>query len=138
MKQSSTTTQRRPRGKLPTTLIPSLPADNISFTFSQVVGNATALSFSYTLLRPFGVLISAGVRRAPQFSLTGRELYNRDVTLEFRRWLVRAMFSLAVNVSDSLSVLRKLDVSMTGHVRLTGHLAFEVKKPNQSSTGASG
>ena len=62
------------------------------------MGNNPALALSYTLIRPFGVIVSVGVHQAPQVPFTGRQLYNKNVAFEFGRCPVRALFPLAVDV----------------------------------------
>ncbi len=52
----------------------------------------------YDLIRPFGVIVSAGVHQAPPVPLTGRQLYNKNVALEFGRCPVRTMFPMAVDL----------------------------------------
>jgi len=64
----------------------------------EIVGNNPALRLAYTLIRPFGVIISAGVHQSPPVPLTGRELYNKNVALEFGRCPVRNMFPMAVDL----------------------------------------
>jgi threonine dehydrogenase-like Zn-dependent dehydrogenase len=64
----------------------------------EVVGHPSALELSYDLVRPFGVISSVGVHQAPPLSLTGRDVYNKNVTLEFGRCPVRAVLPLAIDV----------------------------------------
>lgn len=90
----------RPRG-LKTTLMDS-----------QVVGNSSALTLAFELVRAFGAIVSVGVHGEPQIPFTGREFYNKNVSLDFGRCPARAMFppafdllgkdsSLKLNVRDS-------------------------------------
>ncbi|VDC00284.1 unnamed protein product [Peniophora sp. CBMAI 1063] len=64
----------------------------------EVVGNNSALTTAMGLLAPAGVLSSCGVHQAPQVPFTGRELYNANVTLEFGRCPVRALFPAALRL----------------------------------------
>jgi threonine dehydrogenase-like Zn-dependent dehydrogenase len=64
----------------------------------EVVGNNPAISLAYKLVQPFGVISSVGVHQAPPLPFTGREMYNKNVSLEFGRCPVRAMFPLALEV----------------------------------------
>ncbi|KAI5121377.1 hypothetical protein M0805_001190 [Coniferiporia weirii] len=64
----------------------------------EVVGNNPALSLAYTLLRPFGVLVSVGVHQAPPVPFTGRELYAKNVAAVFGRCPVRTVFPLAADL----------------------------------------
>jgi len=64
----------------------------------EIVGNNPALALAYDLIRPFGVIVSAGVHQAPPVPLTGRQLYNKNVALEFGRCPVRTMFPMAVDL----------------------------------------
>ncbi|KAK0475821.1 alcohol dehydrogenase [Armillaria novae-zelandiae] len=58
----------------------------------EVVGNNSALSLAYDLVRDFGAIISVGVHGANQVPFTGRQLYNKNVSLEFGRCPARTMF----------------------------------------------
>ncbi|KAI0002547.1 chaperonin 10-like protein, partial [Russula compacta] len=71
----------------------------------EVVGTPSALTLSLALLAPSGVLSSCGVHQASQIPFTGRELYNRNVTLEFGRCSVRSVFVAATEL-----LLRRRDV----------------------------
>jgi threonine dehydrogenase-like Zn-dependent dehydrogenase len=51
----------------------------------EVVGNNSALSLAYSLVQPFGVISSVGVHQAPPLPFTGRDVYNKNVSLEFGR-----------------------------------------------------
>ncbi|KAF9220478.1 hypothetical protein BS17DRAFT_739221 [Gyrodon lividus] len=71
----------------------------------EVVGNNSALSLAYELVRPFGCITSVGVHAEPQVPYTGRELYNKNVSLDFGRCPVRAMFPIALDL-----LLRRQDI----------------------------
>jgi threonine dehydrogenase-like Zn-dependent dehydrogenase len=64
-----------------------------------VVGNNSALSLAYDLVRPFGVITSVGVH-SPLASMpfNGGQLYNKNVSFDFGRCPVRAMFPLAFDL----------------------------------------
>jgi threonine dehydrogenase-like Zn-dependent dehydrogenase len=64
----------------------------------EVVGNNSALSLAYNLVQPFGLISSVGVHQAPPLPFTGREMYNKNVSLEFGRCPVRALFPLALEI----------------------------------------
>ncbi|KZV61842.1 hypothetical protein PENSPDRAFT_658614 [Peniophora sp. CONT] len=64
----------------------------------EVVGNNSALTTALGLLAPAGILSSCGVHQAPPVPFTGRELYNANVTLEFGRCPVRALFPAALRL----------------------------------------
>lgn len=83
----------------------------------QIVGNPSAISLAYDLVRPFGAIVSVGVHGEPQIPFTGRELYNKNVSFDFglvhyhlcsvftgliqhsfRRCPARAMFPLAFDL----------------------------------------
>jgi threonine dehydrogenase-like Zn-dependent dehydrogenase len=64
----------------------------------QVVGNNSALTLAHALVQPFGVISSVGVHQAPPLPFTGRAMYDTNVTLEFGRCPVRALFPLALEV----------------------------------------
>ncbi|KAF8552756.1 hypothetical protein OG21DRAFT_1339277 [Imleria badia] len=71
----------------------------------EVVGNTSALSLSYELVRPFGCITSVGVHAERQVPYTGRQLYNKNVSLDFGRCPVRAMFPMALDL-----LLRRQDI----------------------------
>lgn len=71
----------------------------------EVVGNNSALSLAYDLIRPFGHIASVGVHGEPQMPFTGRQLYNKNVSFDFGRCPVRAMFPMAVDL-----LVRRQDV----------------------------
>ncbi|KAH8116733.1 alcohol dehydrogenase [Phellopilus nigrolimitatus] len=64
----------------------------------EIVGNNAALTLAYDLLRPFGVLVSAGVHQAPPVPFTGRALYNKNIAAVFGRCPVRTVFPLAADL----------------------------------------
>jgi len=74
-------------------------------TVLEVVGTPSALTLSLALLAPSGVLSSCGVHQAPQIPFIGRELYNKNVTLEFGRCSVHSLFIAAVEL-----LLRRRDI----------------------------
>ncbi|KAI0300581.1 chaperonin 10-like protein [Multifurca ochricompacta] len=71
----------------------------------EVVGTPSALTLSVSLLAPSGVLSSCGVHQSPQIPFTGRELYDRNVSLEFGRCSAHSIFAAAVGL-----LLRRRDV----------------------------
>ncbi|TEB22711.1 alcohol dehydrogenase [Coprinellus micaceus] len=64
----------------------------------EVVGNSSALDFSYTLVRAFGVIVSVGVHGEPPLPFNGRQAYNKNVSLDFGRCPARAMFPPAFDL----------------------------------------
>ncbi|PPQ77465.1 hypothetical protein CVT25_011335 [Psilocybe cyanescens] len=64
----------------------------------EVVGNTSALSLAYELVRAFGAIVSVGVHGAPPLPLTGSQLYNKNVSLDFGRCPARAMFPPAFDL----------------------------------------
>lgn len=71
----------------------------------QAVGNTSALSLAYDLVRPFGNIASIGMHAERQVPYTGRQLYNKNVSLDFGRCPVRAMFPIALDL-----LLRRQDI----------------------------
>ena len=71
----------------------------------QAVGNTSALSLAYELVRPFGCITSVGVHAGSQLPYTGRQLYDKNVSLDFGRCPVRAMFPIALDL-----LLRRQDI----------------------------
>lgn len=69
------------------------------------MGNNSALSLAYELVRPFGVISSVGVHQAPPIPFTGRDVYNKNVSFDFGRCPVRAMLPIA-----SAILLQRQDV----------------------------
>ncbi|KAJ7857774.1 chaperonin 10-like protein [Mycena leptocephala] len=64
----------------------------------EIVGNPSAISLAYDLVRPFGAIISVGVHGEPQMPFTGRQLYNKNVSFDFGRCPARAMFPMAFDL----------------------------------------
>ncbi|EDR13725.1 uncharacterized protein LACBIDRAFT_244943 [Laccaria bicolor S238N-H82] len=67
-------------------------------TVLEVVGNTSALSLAYDLVRAFGIVVSVGVHGPPPLPFTGRQCYNKNVSLDFGRCPARAMFPLAFDL----------------------------------------
>lgn len=70
-----------------------------------MVGNNSALQLSYSLVRPFGHISSVGVHQEPLLPFRGRDLYAKNVSFDFGRCPVRAMFPMALEL-----LLRRQDV----------------------------
>ncbi|KAG5648439.1 hypothetical protein DXG03_005013 [Asterophora parasitica] len=64
----------------------------------EVVGHPSALTTAYDLVRPFGAIVSVGVHGEPPLPLTGGQLYDKNVSLDFGRCPSRAMFPLAFDL----------------------------------------
>lgn len=64
----------------------------------EVVGNSSALTLAFELVRAFGAIVSVGVHGEPQIPFTGREFYNKNVSLDFGRCPARAMFPPAFDL----------------------------------------
>ncbi|KAI6147246.1 chaperonin 10-like protein [Pisolithus tinctorius] len=64
----------------------------------EAVGNNSALSLAYELVRPFGCITSVGVHSNSTVPFTGQELYDKNVSLDFGRCPVRAMFPMALDL----------------------------------------
>ncbi|KAI6130046.1 chaperonin 10-like protein, partial [Pisolithus croceorrhizus] len=64
----------------------------------EVVGNNSALSLAYELVRPSGCITSVGAHSDSTVPFTGRELYDKNVSLDFGRCPVRAMFPMALDL----------------------------------------
>jgi threonine dehydrogenase-like Zn-dependent dehydrogenase len=71
----------------------------------EAVGNKSALSLAYELVRPFGCITSVGVHADYQVPYSGRQLYDKNVSLDFGRCPVRAMFPMALDL-----LLRRQDI----------------------------
>ncbi|OAX39893.1 hypothetical protein K503DRAFT_715624 [Rhizopogon vinicolor AM-OR11-026] len=71
----------------------------------EVVGNTSALRLAYDLVRPFGCINSVGVHSDHAVPYKGVELYNKNVSLDFGRCPVRAMFPMALEL-----LLKRQDV----------------------------
>lgn len=66
----------------------------------QVVGNSSALSLSYSLLRPSGVLSSVGVHTAPNFPFSPSQGYDKNLTYRSGRCPSRAMMEKLLPVVE--------------------------------------
>ncbi|KDQ61588.1 hypothetical protein JAAARDRAFT_66682 [Jaapia argillacea MUCL 33604] len=64
----------------------------------EIVGNNSALTLAYDLVRPFGLISSVGVHQAPPLPFTGRDCYNKNVSFDFGRCPVRALFPIALDL----------------------------------------
>ncbi|KIM78518.1 hypothetical protein PILCRDRAFT_98402 [Piloderma croceum F 1598] len=64
----------------------------------EVVGHNSALTLAYDLVRPFGTITSVGVHGASQMPFTGRQLYAKNISFDFGRCPVRAMFPMALEL----------------------------------------
>ncbi|KAJ3510816.1 hypothetical protein NMY22_g15854 [Coprinellus aureogranulatus] len=64
----------------------------------EVVGNSSALSLAYTLVRAFGVIVSVGVHGEAPLPFNGRAAYNKNVSIDFGRCPARAMFPPAFDL----------------------------------------
>ncbi|KAM5531558.1 hypothetical protein V8D89_014778 [Ganoderma adspersum] len=71
----------------------------------EVVGNNSALTLAYDIVRPFGVISSVGVHQEPPLPFNGRSVYDKNVSLDFGRCPVRAMFPIALEI-----LLKRQDV----------------------------
>ncbi|RPD52994.1 hypothetical protein L226DRAFT_617662 [Lentinus tigrinus ALCF2SS1-7] len=71
----------------------------------EVVGNNSALTLAYDIVRPFGIISSVGVHQEPPIPFTGRDVYNKNVSFDFGRCPVRAMFPIALEI-----LLKRQDV----------------------------
>ncbi|KAK7687146.1 hypothetical protein QCA50_009649 [Cerrena zonata] len=71
----------------------------------EVVGNNSALTLAYDIVRPFGVISSVGVHQGPPLPFTGRDVYNKNVSFEFGRCPVRAILPIAAAI-----LLKRQDV----------------------------
>ncbi|KAI0665456.1 chaperonin 10-like protein [Trametes maxima] len=71
----------------------------------EVVGNNSALTLAYDIVRPFGIISSVGVHQEPPLPFTGRDVYNKNVSFDFGRCPVRAMFPIALEI-----LLKRQDV----------------------------
>ena len=72
---------------------------------AQVVGNNSALTLAYALVRPFGAISSVGVHQEPPLPFRGRDVYDKNVSFDFGRCPVRALFPVALDI-----LLRRQDV----------------------------
>jgi threonine dehydrogenase-like Zn-dependent dehydrogenase len=64
----------------------------------EVVGNTSALDLAYDVIRAFGVIVSVGVHGEPPLPFTGRQCYNKNISLDFGRCPARAMFPPAFDL----------------------------------------
>ncbi|KAJ7639090.1 alcohol dehydrogenase [Roridomyces roridus] len=64
----------------------------------EVVGNTSAISLAYDLVRNFGAITSVGVHGQPPVPFTGSQLYAKNVSFDFGRCPARAMFPLAFDL----------------------------------------
>lgn len=65
---------------------------------TQVVGNNSALTLAYDLIRPFGLISSVGVHSSPPVPYTGKQLYDKNVSFDFGRCPVRATLPFAAKL----------------------------------------
>ncbi|KAF8552753.1 GroES-like protein [Imleria badia] len=64
----------------------------------EFVGNTSALSLAYELVRPFGNIASIGMHADRHVPYTGRQLYDKNVSLDFGRCPVRVMFPIVLDL----------------------------------------
>lgn len=64
----------------------------------EIVGHNSALSLAYDLVCPFGVITSVGVHGARPFPLTRRNLYDKNVSLDFGRCPAGSMLPMAFDL----------------------------------------
>lgn len=86
----------------------------------EVVGSTSALRLAYELVRPFGCINSVGVHSDHAVPYKGVELYDKNVSLDFGRCPVRAMFPMALEL-----LLKRQDVlgSVGGETSLVEKIA---------------
>ena len=53
---------------------------------------------AYDLVRPFGCITSVGVHANSNLPFTGQELYDKNISLDFGRCPVRAVFPMALDI----------------------------------------
>lgn len=63
----------------------------------EVVGNSPALRMAYDIVRPFGSISSVGVHNT-EIPITGNEMYNKNIRIQFGRCPVRAIFPKALEL----------------------------------------
>ncbi|KAF9788612.1 chaperonin 10-like protein [Thelephora terrestris] len=81
-------------------------ADNAGFDgVIEAVGNTSAISLAFDLVRPFGVITSVGVHQDQPLPMPGRALYGKNVSLDFGRCPVRSVFPLVLDL-----LVRRQDV----------------------------
>jgi len=77
----------------------SFSADRIGFDgVIEAVGNSSAVSLAFGLVRPFGVITSVGVHQDYTLPMSGRALYGKNVSLDFGRCPVRSIFPLVLDL----------------------------------------
>ncbi|KAJ7750953.1 alcohol dehydrogenase [Mycena maculata] len=91
----------------------------------EIVGNPSAISLAYDLVRPFGAIISVGVHGAPPMPFTGRQLYNKNISFDFGRCPARAMFPMAFDL-----LVKRQDVF--GAVGGPGSLVDRIVGPDEA------
>ncbi|KIY70786.1 alcohol dehydrogenase [Cylindrobasidium torrendii FP15055 ss-10] len=64
----------------------------------EIVGHDSALNLAYDLVRPFGVISSVGVHSERPFPLSGGNLYDKNVSMDFGRCPARAMLPIALDL----------------------------------------
>ena len=69
------------------------------------MGTTSAISLAFDLIRPFGVMTSIGVPQGDGFPMSGRELYGKNVALDFGRCPVRSIIPLVLDL-----LVRRQDV----------------------------
>lgn len=63
----------------------------------EVVGNSPALRTAYDIVRPWGTISSVGVHNG-DIPISGSEMYNKNIRIQFGRCPVRAMFPKALEL----------------------------------------
>ncbi|OBZ65101.1 putative zinc-type alcohol dehydrogenase-like protein AdhB [Grifola frondosa] len=71
----------------------------------EIVGNNSALTLAYQLVRPFGLISSVGVHQEPPLPFNGRDVYDKNISFDFGRCPVRAVFPIALEI-----LLKRQDV----------------------------
>lgn len=61
----------------------------------QIVGNNSALTSAYELVRPFGIITSVGVQPPTNVPFIGQQMYDKNISLDYGRCPARAMFPAA-------------------------------------------
>ena len=56
------------------------------------------MDLAYDVVRAFGVIVSVGVHGEPPLPFTGRQCYNKNISLDFGRCPARAMFPPAFDL----------------------------------------
>ena len=65
----------------------------------EVVGNSPALRMAYDIVRPWGTISSVGVHNT-EIPITGNEMYNKNIRIQFGRCPVRAIFPKALELLE--------------------------------------